>query len=125
MHFLEIICADIVFKLCRYQGRSQRGATVANAPARLSGARGPLTRLCWVAVVNFPDKHIRPPAANWSVSKCQWAQQDQIPSQGALERAGSYLADGAAFRDHEAPGALKDGAPSLMHCLEKSYLRLW
>ena len=38
MHFLEIICADIVFKFSRYQGRGQRGATGANAPARLSGA---------------------------------------------------------------------------------------
>ena len=35
MHFLEIICTDIVFKLCR--GRSQRGATV---PMHLRGSAG-------------------------------------------------------------------------------------
>ena len=34
--FLEIICADIVFKFCSHQGCSQRGATGTNAPARLS-----------------------------------------------------------------------------------------
>ena len=38
MHFLEIICADIVFKFSTFPGRGQRGATGANAPARLSGA---------------------------------------------------------------------------------------
>ena len=38
MHFLEIICADIVLKFSRYQGRGQRDATGANAPVRLSGA---------------------------------------------------------------------------------------
>ena len=38
MNFLEIMCADIVFKFCRYHGRSQGSATDANAPARLSGA---------------------------------------------------------------------------------------
>ena len=58
MPFLEIICADIVFKFCRYQGRGQRGATGVNAPARLSRARGPLARLCCVAVANFPGMRV-------------------------------------------------------------------
>ena len=39
------------------------------------------------------------------------AQQDQIPSLGALKRAGSVSAPGAAFGDHGSPGALNDGAP--------------
>ena len=37
MYFLEIICADIVFKFSRHQGRSQGGTTGANAPAWLNG----------------------------------------------------------------------------------------
>ena len=42
------------------QGRSQRGATGANAPARLSGAPKTFARPCGVAVANFLRIYTRP-----------------------------------------------------------------
>ena len=64
MRFLEIICADIVFKFCRYQRSSQRGATGANAPARLGKAPGIFYSLMLGRRSEFSGMRIGPPAAN-------------------------------------------------------------
>ena len=122
IHLFEIICSDIVLKFCRHQGcrhrGSQWGATGANAPARLSKAPENLLLacLCWVAVANFPGMRIRPPAANWSLSKYQGAQQDQIPSRGALELARSYTKSSwDRFWGPWGPRCTEGRGPSLMH----------
>ena len=86
MHFLEVFCADIVFKFCGHQGRNQQGAMGANTPP--SGS----------APVPGGSSRTKSPAGA------------PLSGLGPISKA-----VGAPFGGHGVPGALKNVAPSPMH----------
>ena len=74
----KLLCKanGIVIQQIRTQGRSQRSATDAKAPARLIGAPATtfFTHQCGIAVRHFLGKLTRPPAANGVLSKFRGPQ---------------------------------------------------
>ena len=127
MHFWEIICEDIAFKSVAIRDVASGVWQVRMHLRGPAGHLGPLTHLCWVTVANFRGMRIRPPPGSWALSKCQGAQQDHIPSWGALEGAGSYVRSnwGCFWRPLSPRGTEGRGPVAWCTRLQKSYLRLF